>query len=159
MRKVYNPNGIILRILIKGDVTVSKFEFDGKINGKPVKVIVKDKGYKKMWFAKPKNFDINTPHFEQEINGTLEVHFDSPDGQSFSVMTANAVYSGSFYSGSTFAKNQGMDMAVLPMNPTANGFAIDTTLSGSYIKLSSDKEWCLMAFGTRGPWQPKQSKP
>jgi len=133
-------------------------KFDGEVDGKPVKIIVIDKGWKKMYFAKPKNFDIETPHFEVKVNDTLEVHIDSPDGRSFRVMSPNSIYSGSFYSGSTFASNKGMDMAVLPMNPTANGFAINTSLSGSYIKLQSQKEWCLMAFGTLGSWQAKPDK-
>lgn len=42
---------------------------------KPVKMIVVDKGFKKMWFAKPKNLDVDTPHIV-EINGTLAVHED-----------------------------------------------------------------------------------
>jgi hypothetical protein len=130
-------------------------KFDGKIDGKQVKVIVKDKGFTKMYFAKPKNFDTETPHFEVKVDGALSVHIDSPDGKSFRVMGTNSIYGGSFYSGSTFASNKGMDIAVLPMNPTANGFVINTSENGSYIKLQSEKEWCLMAFGTFGPWQPK----
>ena len=133
-------------------------KFDGKINGKPVKVIVIDKGWKTMYFAKPKNLDVETPHFEQKVNGTLEVHVDSADDKSYRVMSVNAIYSGSFYSGSTFAENKGMDIAVLPMNPTANGFAINTSLSGSYISIPSGNLWCLMALGTFGPWQPKQNQ-
>lgn len=49
------------------------------INGKPVKVILVDKGWKKMYFAKPKNYDVNTPHFEQRTSGSIEVHEDSSD--------------------------------------------------------------------------------
>jgi hypothetical protein len=133
-----------------------EIKFNGKIDGKPVKVIVKDKGYKMMWFAKPKGFDVDTPHFEQKVGGTLEVHMDSADGNSFRVMNVNAIYSGSFYAGSTFASNKGMDIVVLPMNPTANGFAIDTRGSGSYIQIPTDNEWCLMAFGTFSPWKQKK---
>jgi hypothetical protein len=134
---------------------MSPEKFNGEIDGKPVKVIVRENGYKREWFAKPKDFDIATPHFEQKVNGTLEVHLDSPDGQSFRVMTVNAIYSGSFYSGSTFANSNGMDMAVLPMNPTANGFAINTSESGSSVKIPRGNEWCLMAFGSFSPWQAK----
>jgi hypothetical protein len=135
---------------------VTEKKFNGKINNKPVKVIVKNKGYKKEWFAKPKDFNINTPHFEQKISGTLEVHEDSADGKSFRVMTVNNVYSGSFYSGSTFVANKGMDIAVLPMIETANGFAINTSSSGCLVMIPSGNEWCLMAFGIYGPWQPKK---
>ena len=140
---------------MRADNTMTKAKFNGKIDDKPVKVIVVDKGYKQMWFAKPKNFDINTPHFEQKIDSTLEVHEDSACGKSFRVMAIKSIYSGSFYSGSTFAENKGLDIAVLPMNPTANGFAINTSLSGSYVKIPTDNEWCLMAIGTYGPWQQK----
>jgi len=119
---------------------MSTEKYNGDINGKPVKVIVKDKGYKKMWFAKPKNFDVETPHFEQKVDGTLEAHLDSADDNSFRVMSISSIYSGSFYSGSTFANNKGMNMMVLPMNPTANGFAIDTSLSGSYIQIPNGNE-------------------
>ena len=134
---------------------MSPEKFDGEIDGKPVKVIVVDKRYKKMWFAKPKEFDVDTPHFEQNVNGTLEVHLDSANGESFRVMSVNAIYSGSVNSGSTFAENKGMDMAVLPMNPTANGFAINTSGSGSFVRIPYGSEWCLMAFGSFGPWQAK----
>ena len=131
-------------------------KFDGKIDGKAVKVIVKDKGYKIMWFAKPKVFDTDTPHFEQKIGGTLELHIDSADGTSFRVMKINDIYSGSFYSGSTFAHNKEMDMAVLPMTSAATGFAIDVTTSGSNVNIPDGTVWCLMAFGTLGSWQPKK---
>ena len=131
-------------------------KFNGKIDGKPVKVIVVDKGYAKMWFAKPKEFSVNTPHFEQTVSGTLEVHIDSADGKSFSVMKVDSIYSGSFYSGSTFAENMGMDIALLPMSQEANGFAIDVRESGSYLELSSGSVWCLMALGSFGPWQRKK---
>ncbi len=36
-------------------------KFNGKINGKSVKVISSENNYKKQWFAKPKEFDIDTP--------------------------------------------------------------------------------------------------
>ena len=130
-------------------------KFNGEIDGRLVKVIVKDKGYKKMWFAKPKNFDIETPHFEQQVDGTLEVHQDSADGKSFRVMKVDNIQSGSFSSGSTFASNEGLDLVVLPMNKTADGFAIDTSQSGSSITIPSENEWYLMGFGSFGPWQQK----
>ena len=135
---------------------MTKTKFNGKIDGKPVKVIVVNRDYKRMWFAKPKNFNVDTPHFEQKVNGTLEAHQDSADGKSFRVMNINALYSGSFNSGSTFAANKGMDMMVLPMTETANGFAINTSLAGSEVRIPSGEEWCLMTFGTFTPWAPKK---
>ena len=70
---------------------MSENKFNGEINSKRVKVIVRDNGYKTQWFAKPKDFDLNTPHFEQKIGGTLEAHEDSADGKSFRVLTINAI--------------------------------------------------------------------
>ena len=139
--------------------TVHEAKFNGEIGGKPVKTIVKDKGYKMQWFAKPKDFGINTPHFEQKIDGTLEAHQDSADGKSFRVLSINAIYSGSFYSGTTFAANMGMDMLALPMKESANGFAINTSLAGCEVVIPSSEEWCLMAYGTFGPWTAKPPKP
>jgi hypothetical protein len=134
---------------------MSESEFNGKIDGKPVKVIVRDKGWKIMYFAKPIAYDVDTPHFEQKVNGTLELHEDSADGKSFRVMSVDSIHSGSFYSGSTFAQNKGMDIAVLPMTPQATGFAINTSESGSYVSIPSGSVWCLMAMGSYGPWQAK----
>lgn len=103
--------------------------------------------------------DVNTPHFEQEVNGTLAVHIDSSDGNSFSVMNVRSIYSGSFYSGSTFAENKGLDIALLPMAKEADGFAIDVQKRGSYMEVPSGSVWCLMALGSFGPWQRKTHKP
>ena len=130
--------------------------FDGKIDGKPVKVIIKNKGYRNEWFAKPKNFDVDTPHFLKNVGGTLEVHQDSADGNSYRVLAVNDIYSGSISSGSTFASNKDMDMVVLPMNKSADGFAIDTRYSGSLIEVLNEEEWILMGLGNFGPWLPKK---
>ena len=130
---------------------------DGTIDGKCVKLIIIDKGYQQEFFAKPKEKDIDTPHIVA-INGSLDVHLDSADGNSVRVMTVNQVGSGSLSVGSTFASNNGMDMVILPMHPTANQFAITTTYSGSSIKLQNAEEWCIMAFGTLEPWQAKKKK-
>lgn len=138
---------------------MSKSKFNGTINGKRVKVIVIDKGHKKMWFAKSKDFDVNTPHFERNIGGTLEVHLDSADGNSFRAMSVNDIYSGSIYSGTTLASNEGMDMVVLPMSKEADGFAIDTSKYGTLINYKDEsKNWCLMAFGSFSSWQKKDKK-
>jgi len=133
---------------------MSTEKFNGKIDGKPVKMIVMDRGYKKQWFAKPKNHDVDTPHFV-EIGGTLEVHEDSANGKSYRVMSVDTIVSGSFQSGSTFASNHGKNMVILPMSQEANGFAIDTSYSGSSISLPSGSLWCLMGVGSFGAWQPK----
>ena len=133
---------------------------DGQINGKPVKVILTDNGFKKAYFAKPKHYDVKTPHFEQ-TSGSITVHQHSPDLKQFRVMTSSEIYTGSFTSGTTFAGNQGKDMAVLPMSETANGFKLYFSPSGSNITITSGSQWVLMAFGTWGEWRyvkPKLQK-
>jgi len=133
---------------------------DGKIDGKPVKVIITNSGIKKAIFAKPKEYDVKTPHFEL-TSGSIIVHQHSPDCRQFRVMTSSEIYSGSFTSGTTFASNQGKDMAVLPMSETANGFSLDFSPSGSNVTITSGSQWVLMAFGTWGEWrdvQPKKNK-
>jgi hypothetical protein len=133
---------------------------DGTINGKPVKIIITDNGLKKAYFAKPKNYDVETPHFEQ-TSGSITVHEHSPDCRQFRVMTSSEIYSGSFTSGTTFASNNGKDMTVLPMKETTNGIALDFSSSGSYVTVTSGSQWVLMAFGNWGEWrdvQPKKDK-
>jgi hypothetical protein len=70
-------------------------------------------------------------------------------------MDVNYVYSGSLETGSTFASNHGMDMVILPMSEEANGFAINTSYSGSSISIPSGSVWCLIGVGTFGTWQTK----
>jgi len=134
---------------------------NGTIDGKPVKVIVKDNGLKIAYFAKPKKYDVTTPHFEQPVSGSITVHQHSPDCKQFRVMISSEIYSGSFTSGTTFASNNGKDMAVLPMKETANGFAINFSSSGSKVTITSGEQWVLMAYGKWGEWrdvQPKKTK-
>jgi hypothetical protein len=110
------------------------------------------------YFAKPKEFGISTPHFEVSAKGEIVLHEDSADGLSFRAMGVVDIYSGSFRVGNTFAANKGMDMAVLPMNETANGFAINVSDAGVRVHIPSEDEWCLMAYGKWGPWQLKPPK-
>jgi hypothetical protein len=133
---------------------------DISIDGKPVKVILTDNGLKKAYFAKPKNYDVKTPHFEQ-TSGSITVHEHSPDCKQFRVMTSSEIYSGSFTSGTTFASNNGKDLAVLPMKDNANGCALDFSSSGSYVTVTSGSQWVLMAFGKWEEWRdvhPKKNK-
>jgi hypothetical protein len=127
---------------------------DGTMDGKPVKLIIIDKGWKQDFFAKPKDKDLDTPHVIS-VNGTLEVHQDSADGKSFRAMDVSQVGSGSLRIGSTFASNNGMALVILPMHTTANGFAINTNYAGNQITLPNDGEWCIMAFGKFGDWRDK----
>ena len=126
---------------------------DGTINGKSVKVILTNRGWKKDYFAKPKDYNVKTPHFEVKTNGSIDVHEHSPNLEYFRVMAVSEVYSGSFSSGRTFAPNNGMDLAVLPMNETANGFALDFSSSGSTVTVTSGSQWVLMGLGKWGEWQ------
>lgn len=130
---------------------------DGTINGKPVKVIITDNGLKKAYFAKPKNYDVRTPHFEQ-VSGSITVHEHSPDCKQYRTMMSSEIISGSFASGTTFASNNGKEMAVLPMSETANGFALDFSPSGSNVTVTSGSQWVLMALGTWSEWRPVQPK-
>lgn len=134
---------------------------DATINGKPVKVMLVDKGWKKMYFAKPKKgHEVETPHFEQITSGSIEVHQHSSDCKQFRVMSSSEIYSGSFSSGTSFVQNKGMDIAVLPMYETANGIALDFSSSGSYVNVSSGSQWVIYALGKWGEWQdvPKNDK-
>lgn len=79
----------------------------------------------------------------------------SANGNSFRVMSVNYIHSGSFQTGSTFASNLGMDMAILPMTEEADGFAINTSHSGSSISIPSGSVWCIIGVGIFGEWQPK----
>jgi hypothetical protein len=63
-------------------IALPKETIDASINGARLKVIFKERE----WFAKPKNHDVDTPHFYQGTNGILEVHQDSPDGFCYRTM-------------------------------------------------------------------------
>jgi len=99
---------------------------------------------------------VNCPHF-YDYHGVLEVHEDSADELQYRAMNPEMVCSGSYSSGSTWVQNNGKDLALLPMEPSANGFTLDTTASGSNIALSADA-YCLMAIGRFGDWKPKTPK-
>lgn len=86
------------------------------------------------FFAIPKDKDLNSPHVIS-VNGTLQVHQDSADGDSFRAIDVSQIGSGSLKIGSTFASNNGVDLVILPIYPTANGFAINTTYVGNQITL------------------------
>jgi hypothetical protein len=115
-----------------------EIKFDGKIEGKPVKGIQRTTQYGTTYMAKPKFFDVNTPHIEVLPDGRMEVHEDSYDGRLFRVM--QNYLEGSIDSATSHIRNEGMDMAVFPMYE-ANGFTIDT--------------WCLRIMGKFGPWKQK----
>lgn len=127
------------------------------INGVNVKVIIKQE----QWFAKPNSHDpsgycLNCPHF-YDYHGVLEVHEDSADGLRYREMYPEMICSGSYSSGTTWVQNNGKNLALLPMEPSANGFMLNTTLSGSILELPLDA-YCLMAIGRFGDWMPKPHK-
>jgi len=82
---------------------MSNYEFNGEIDGKQVKVIVKTKKEKKQYFAKPKKFNVNTPHFIEKHN-VLEVHADFADGNYFRVMQPSLIGRGTYNSGKNFTR-------------------------------------------------------
>lgn len=131
-----------------------KETIDATIDGARIKVIFKER----QWFAKPKDHDIDTPHFYQDTNGILEVHQDSADDLYYRTMKPNMICSGSYSSGSTWVTNQGTGLAVLPMETSANGFRVLTTPSGSTLLLPADS-WCLMAVGPWSGWIKKPPRP
>ena len=116
---------------------------------------MRDKGYKVEYFAKPKDFDINTPHVTV-INNTLEVHEDSADGNFFRKMEVDRTLSGSVQVAGTYASNHNMDLVILPMSATPNGFVINTSKAGAqFTSQTNQKEWVVAAVGKFGEWQPK----
>lgn len=133
---------------------MSKYKFDGSIDGKRVKVIVDTK--KGAYFAKPKDFNVDTPHFYKD-HGVSGVHQDSEDGKSYRKMIPQLIASGTIHSGKNYVRNRGLDMTLLPMHETADGFYINTTPSGFIVTLPSgiDDQYCLMAFGEWSSWQLK----
>ena len=131
-----------------------KETIDATIDGAKIKVIFKER----QWFAKATHHDVDTPHFYQDTNGILEVHQDSADGLCYRTMKPETICSGSYPSGRTWVENRGMDLAVLPMETSANGFRVLTTPSGSTLLLPTDG-WCLMAVGRWSEWIPKPRKP
>lgn len=73
-------------------------------------------------------------------------------------MTVSEIYSGSYDSGTHFAANKEMDIAVLPMGETINGFALDFDPSGSYVTVTSGSQWVIHALGKWGEWQVTPKK-
>jgi len=136
---------------------MNKKLFDGYMKDKPVKVIVKDKGNKgKHWMAKPKNRNLDTPHFK-EFNGKLEVHQDSADGTLYRKMD-NITTMGSTVVTTVTAeilKNSGLDIAILPMEETSDGFIVNTSASGAYVEFPKPNQQILFAQGKWGEWKEK----
>ena len=129
-----------------------EIKFDGKLDGKSVKEIIRTTEKGTMYMLKPKNLDTNTPHFMFPINGKMEVHEDSPDSTHFRKMTVN--WDGSIDSGISFFENRGLHVAVVPMHATADGFAIGSNPDGVNLK-APERQWWLYAVGKYGPWQEK----
>lgn len=135
-----------------------KEEFDGDIDGKEVKTIVKLTDRVKQWFAKPKNKDIPTPHFD-ERNGVLRVHQDSADDTQWRVMQKQSfIGSITLPSGQNFLPFEG-DIAVVPMTIDNRGYKINYSASGALVSLSASGSLLLIAKGIWGEWEPKVQKP
>ncbi len=132
-----------------------KSEFNGKIDGKHVKTIVKYvDGREPEVFAKPKNSDVNTPHF-YNFEGNIEIHQDSADNRFFRKMDLVKVASGSLSSGITFVANEGLDLAMLPVKESADGFSLDTNGSGCVVSFPHGSEHVVMGYGNWTNWTLK----
>src|SRR3989344_7152981 len=126
-----------------------KEEFDGEIDGIRVKTIVKFTENCKQWLAKPKNRDIETPHFKEK-ESVLEVHQDSPDNSKYRTMNnISSIGSVSLPSGLIFLPMQ-KDIAVLPMTADNDKYVIKNTISGVNIYLNFSGDYVLVALGEWG---------
>ncbi len=130
-----------------------KEEFDGNIDGKNVKTIVKLTDRVKQWFAKPKNKDTPTPHFE-ERNGVLSVHQDSADNTQYRTMRSPLFGSIALPSGQNFLPSKN-DIAVIPMTADNDGYRINYSVSGASVSLSASGATVLIAKGIWGEWRSK----
>ncbi len=131
-----------------------KEEFDGYMDGKKVKTIVKITDRIKQWFAKPKSKDTPTPHFE-ERNGVLSVHQDSADNTQY-----RAMISFSFIGSIPLPSGQNIlftenEIAVLPITTDNDGFKIIHFISGASIFLSASGAYVLVAKGIWDEWRLK----
>ena len=134
-----------------------KEEFDGDIDGKEVKTIVKLTGRVKQWFAKPKNKDIPTPHFD-ERNGVLRVHQDSADNTQCRVMQKQSfIGSIALPSGQNFLPSE-EGIAVIPMTIDNDRYRINYSASGALVSLSASGALVLIAEGVWGEWNLKTQK-
>ena len=132
-----------------------KEEFDGIINGKNVKTIIKEnKEGKRAWLAKSKQHDEPTPHFS-ERDSNLSVHEDSPDNSQFRVMSPLLSLGSVFFpKGETFICGIA-DAIVLPMAKENTNYKINTSLSGLSISLSQEG-WVLFGVGNWSNWENKK---
>ena len=128
---------------------------DGTIDGKKVKIIVKLKNGIKEWFAKPKNKDIETPHFE-ERNGVLRVHQYSKDNKQYRIMKQPFnIESKTLADGLIIIPSEN-SVIVVPITIDNTGFCMETQ-SGQVIisSLVSGAQY-LVAEGKWDEWKPKK---
>lgn len=131
-----------------------KEEFNGFINGKEVRIIIKAKlNEEKMYFAKPKNNDIDTPDF-REYQNALTVHQDSSGALQYRVMNTSMIGSMYLPAGLTFLNSSGAITLALPMTKDNENCQISTSPSGANIILKN-AGYVLVAFGTFGEWKYK----
>lgn len=108
----------------------------------------------KHWFAKSKNKDMPTSHFEEK-DGIIRVHQDSADNTQYRVMQ-NLSFIGSITlpSGQTFIPSVS-DIAILPMTVENRGYNIDFTCSGAKVFLPFFGALVLIARGNWDIWRNK----
>lgn len=134
-------------------------KFNAKINGKPIKVIVKlKKGYKKHVFAKPKKSDVDTPHFIRNHN-IWRVHQDSANGEFYRIMLPQVIASGTFHAMENYVRNSGVDLVILPTQETADGFLINTDIRGVWATFPSGvgEQKYFWALGKWDEWKRKHT--
>ncbi len=132
-----------------------KQEFDGKIDNKEVKNIVRtnEKG-EIMYCAKPINKDVMTPDF-REFQGSLIFHQDLADDKFYQKMIdTRLIGSVEVQSGQTFFSSCGYDVMLLPKTEVSDGYVINTSASGVLIK-APVSDWWLMVFGILDSPKPK----
>lgn len=140
-------------------------KFNGIIDGKKVKIIVKlKKGHKKQVFAKPnlkkekkEEFNVDTVHFVKYHN-VWSIHQDYSDEEFYREMQPQIIASGTFHAIKNYVRNSGLDIALLPTQETANGFTIDTNPSGVWVTFPSgvaDQQY-FWGLGKWSEWKKKR---
>lgn len=135
-----------------------KKEFNGKQEGKDIKLILKSREAENLnqWMAKPKTEKINTQHFVKKFD-MISVHEDSPEGNIRYM--ENYEMAGSMFlpMGSRFIDSDNKDIAVLPMEDNCEGFSVELAQSGASVNMPQDG-FILLALGKWGNWRKKSRR-
>ena len=132
-------------------------KFNGFIDDKEVKAIIQTnfKG-EKMFSAKAKNNDIDTPDFRESSFGT-NFHQDASGAlKLYRKMDNVSIGSVCLQAGSNFISANNSNLAVLPIEEN-EGFNIKTSPSGVSLDLRKEG-WALVARGEYCEWEEKKEK-